>query len=62
MWFKKTNKPLEIMEYITLIREETDINHLPILSNEAKSFYTTESQISWIDREVLARKIELNNF
>jgi len=55
-------KPLEIMEYVTLIREETDINHLAILADEAKSLYSTPSQGEWIDREILTRKIQLNNF
>ena len=54
--------PLEIMEYIQLIREETDINHIDVLVQEACSIYITDKQVSWIRSESTARKIELNNF
>ncbi len=54
--------PLEIMEYIQLIREETDINHIDVLIQEACSIYKTDKQASWLKQEWLTRKIELNNF
>lgn len=54
--------PLEIMEYIQLIHEETDINHIDTLIQESCSIYTTDKQVSWIRSESTARKIELNNF
>ncbi len=50
------------MEYIELIRKETDSNHIRTLQNEACSIYTTEKQASWINQECTSRIIELNNF
>lgn len=51
--YKQSNTilPLEIMEYVQLIREEKDVNHIPVIINEACSIYTTDKQVSWLQSE-----------
>ena len=52
---------IEFMEYIEMIQNEWDTNHIATLYTEASKLYKSEKQIEWLKKEARTRTDFLNN-
>lgn len=57
--YKTPAGQLELIEYITKIKESNDSNEISALVSEAKWFYKSEKQVWWLDKEAQERNKHL---